>query len=145
MIKKVTKIFFIIITFLISSCVKDVADNPIGNQPPHTGVFLYPDSSISSQPSKINIHWWGDDPDGFVIGYYFTWNGKDWSFTNSNDSLFALQIGVADTNYTFKVSAVDNGGNGFMIMILYKMELIMALNHLLIKIQMEFGIREKVY
>ncbi len=112
MIKKVTIIFFIIITFLISSCVKDVTDNPINNQPPHTGIFLYPDSTISSQPSKISVHWWGDDPDGFVVGYYFTWNGKDWSFTTSNDSLFALQIGAADTNYTFKVSAVDDGGNG---------------------------------
>ncbi len=98
--------------FLTSSCVKHAVDNPVGNQPPHTGVFLYPDSSISRQPSKIEMHWWGDDPDGFVIGYYFTWDGKHWSFTKSNDSLFALQIGVTDTTYTFQVSAVDNGGNG---------------------------------
>ena len=112
MFKKVKIIFLILITFLISSCVKDVTDSPVGNQPPHTGVFLYPDSSISSQPSKINVHWWGDDPDGFIVGYYFSWDGKNWSFTSSNDSLFALQIGAKDTNYTFLVSAVDDGGNG---------------------------------
>ena len=105
-------IFFFSFAFLLSSCVKDVADNPLGNQPPHTGVFLYPDSNISSQPSKIDVHWWGDDPDGFVIGYYFSWDGKSWAFTKSNDSLFALKIGIADTNYIFRVSAVDNGGNG---------------------------------
>ena len=85
---------------------------PYGNQPPHTGIFLYPDSAISSQPSKINVHWWGDDPDGFVIGYYFSWDGKNWTFTQSNDSLFALKIGIADTNYVFLVSAADDGGNG---------------------------------
>ncbi len=110
---RVIKIIFILsFVFFISSCVKDVVDNPAGNQPPHTGLFLYPDSSISSQPSKISIHWWGDDPDGFVIGYYFSWDGKNWAFTSSNDSLFALQIGAKDTNYIFQVSAVDDGGNG---------------------------------
>ena len=107
---KVISIFFLV--FISFTCTKDIVDNPIGNKPPHTGIFLYPDSSISSQPSKINVHWWGDDPDGFVIGYYFSWDGKNWSFTQSNDSLFALQVGVADTSYVFRVSAVDNGGNG---------------------------------
>jgi hypothetical protein len=97
---------------LLSSCFKDMVNNPVGNQAPHTGVFLYPDSSISRQPSKIDMHWWGDDPDGFVIGYYFSWDGKQWTFTSANDSLFALQIGIVDTNYTFQVSAVDNSGNG---------------------------------
>jgi len=106
--------YFVVIALglLLSSCFKDMVNNPIGNQAPHTGVFLYPDSSISRQPSKIDMHWWGDDPDGFVIGYYFSWDGKNWTFTKSNDSLFALQIGIVDTSYTFRVSAVDNGGNG---------------------------------
>ena len=112
MLRILKLIFYFFLLFLISSCVKDVTNNPIGNQPPHTGVFLYPDSTISSQPSKINVHWWGDDPDGFVVGYYFSWDGINWEFTSSNDSLFALQIGAKDTNYTFRVSAVDDGGNG---------------------------------
>jgi hypothetical protein len=112
MLKSIKIASYLFLVFSITSCIKDVADNPIGNKPPYTGVFLYPDSSISSQPSKIEVHWWGDDPDGFVIGYYFSWDGKNWSFTSSNDSLFALQIGAKDTNYTFQVSAVDDGGNG---------------------------------
>ncbi len=112
MIKTVKIISIISLALLLSSCFKDMVNNPIGNQPPKTGIFLYPDSSISRQPSKIDVHWWGDDPDGFIVGYYFSWDGKHWNFTKSNDSLFALQIGVTDTNYTFQVSAVDNGGNG---------------------------------
>jgi len=112
MVKSIKYLSVILMAVILSSCFKDMADNPIGNQAPKTGVFLNPDSSISRQPSKIDVHWWGDDPDGFVIGYYFSWDGKHWAFTKSNDSLFALQIGVTDTNYIFYVSAVDNGGNG---------------------------------
>jgi hypothetical protein len=84
----------------------------MGNQPPDTGLFLYPDSTISDQPSRLKVSWWGDDPDGLIVGFYFTWDGVNWSFTQSTDSLFALQIGETDTLYAFKVAAVDNGGNG---------------------------------
>jgi len=102
----------LLLTLLITSCYDDIADNLIGNQPPDTGVFLYPDSTIADQPSRLNVSWWGDDPDGLIVGFYFTWDGVNWSFTQSTDSLFALQIGETDTLYAFKVSAVDNGGNG---------------------------------
>ena len=89
-----------------------MTDNPLGNLPPNTYSFLYPDSTISSQPSRLNVYWSGDDPDGFILGFYFSWDNVNWTFTTNNDSLFALQIGVVDTNYIFQVSAVDNGGNG---------------------------------
>ncbi len=112
MVKILRILFAAALAVLLSSCFKNMPDNPVGNQAPHTGLFLYPDSTISKQPSKIELHWWGDDPDGFVIGYYFSWDGKHWEFTKSNDSLFALQIGITDTDYTFQVAAVDNGGNG---------------------------------
>lgn len=80
--------------------------------PPVTHLFLYPDSTVSQQPSKLRMNWWGDDPDGLVIGYYFTWDGTHWTFTTKNDSSFALQIGAADTLYRFQVSAADDGGDG---------------------------------
>ena len=104
-------LFSIFISVLIVSCTDDSVSNPTGNQSPNTGLSLYPDSTILPQQSRITVHWWGDDPDGIVIGYYFTWDNINWSFTASNDSLFALQIGVSDTIYTFRVSAVDNEGN----------------------------------
>lgn len=103
-------LFFTAIIFY--SCYEALVNNPSGNIPPETKLFLYPDSTLSSQPSKINLHWSGDDPDGFVVGFYFTWDGINWSFTAKNDSLFALQIGVVDTTYAFKVSAADDNGNG---------------------------------
>lgn len=110
---KFLKIFFaLILGLFFASCFDNPSDSPIGNQPPDTGLFLYPDSTISQQPSRLKVSWWGDDPDGVVIGYYFSWDGTNWSFTSRNDSLFSLQIGASDTTYMFMVAAVDDGGNG---------------------------------
>jgi len=103
--------FIVLSIYLLLSCSEDGINNPVGNQPPNTGLFLYPDSTIIPQQSRLTVHWWGDDPDGVVIGFYFSWDNVNWSFTASNDSLFSLQIGVSDTIYTFKVSAVDDEGN----------------------------------
>jgi hypothetical protein len=103
-----------LLSLLITSCKDDPVSNPVGNKPPKTGLFLYPDSSIVQQPSRLRVHWWGDDPDGTVIGFYIQWEGIDsnWGFTTSNDSIFSLPIGSSDTLYTFKVAAVDAEGNG---------------------------------
>ena len=111
------RIFLVIIltfSLLVFSCKEDPVSNPIGNQSPNSGLFLYPDSSITKQPSRLRVHWWGDDPDGIIIGFYIKWEGIDseWSFTASNDSIFSLPIGSSDTIYTFKVSAVDAEGDG---------------------------------
>ncbi len=106
----------IVLSFFIAgmiSCSKEGINNPVGNQPPDTGLFLYPDSTINQQPSRLNLHWWGDDPDGIILGFYYKWEGIDsgWSFTTSNDSIFALPIGSSDTTYLFSVAAVDASGN----------------------------------
>ncbi len=107
-------IISIFILVLVISCTDDPVSNPKGNQAPTTGLFLYPDSSIIKQPSRLQVHWWGDDPDGFIVGFYIKWDGIDdvWNFTISNDSVFSLPIGSSDTIYTFRVSAADAEGNG---------------------------------
>lgn len=110
--------YFLFILILLSlaftNCSEDFDDNKIPNQPPKTYLFLKTENDISQQKSKLRIHWWGDDPDGLVIGYYFRWVGvsNEWTFTTKNDSLFSLPIGTKDTTYNFIVAAVDNGGNG---------------------------------
>jgi hypothetical protein len=111
---KILLIIIAALSLLISSCKDDQVSNPVGNQAPNSGLFLYPDSGIIKQPSRLNVHWWGDDPDGIIIGFYIKWEGIDsaWSFTASNDSIFSLPIGSSDTVYTFRVSAVDAEGNG---------------------------------
>jgi len=94
------------------ACKDKVVDNPLANQPPTTKVFLHPDSIVSQQQSQIHLYWSGDAPAGQIIGYYFSWDGVHWTFTSKNDSLFSLQIGAVNSNFTFRVSAVDNSGNG---------------------------------
>lgn len=107
-------LIFILFIFIVISCKEKITDSPIENQAPETQLFLYTDLEISQQKSKLPVHWWGDDKDGLVIGYLFKWAGIDenWSFTKSNDSVFALPIGTVDTSFIFLVSAIDNSGNG---------------------------------
>lgn len=108
-------IFAISIAYLTQSCRETPSDNLLGNREPETNLFLQPDSSgISQQKSRLTVHWWGDDPDGLIIGYYYKWEGiqDNWSFTTQNSIQFSLPIGTVDTNYNFKVTAIDNSGNG---------------------------------
>ena len=94
------------------ACKDKLVDNPLANQPPTSKIFLSPDSTISLQQSKIHLYWSGDDPDGTVMGFYFSWDGVRWTFTTKSDSLFSLQIGAVDTIFSLRVSAVDNSGSG---------------------------------
>ena len=114
MIKLLRSVSLIVVLLVFISCTEDAVNNPVGNQPPNTGLFLYPDSTITQQPSRLQVHWWGDDPDGVIVGFYFMWEGIDsaWIFTSENDSTFSLPIGSADTTYKILVSAADGSGNG---------------------------------
>lgn len=102
---------FVLLFVFTQGCHDNPTDSPIGNKAPDTHLSLFPDAGIKQQPSRLTVSWWGDDPDGLVIGYYFKWSGQNWEFTTTNDSLFALQIGATDTTYTFEVVSVDNSGN----------------------------------
>lgn len=108
-------IFLIALALISSSCKEFSTGSRIENLPPETKIFLFPDSgtTISKQKSKLTVHWWGDDPDGIVIGYYIKWGDEPWKFTQKTDSTFTLAIVGSDTNYTFSVCAVDNFGDGF--------------------------------
>lgn len=109
--KRYLYLSFVFLLF-IGGCTEDVTEVPYVNKPPKTGLFLTPDSVISQQASRLKVNWWGDDSDGLVVGFYFSWDNTTWSFTTRKDSTFSLQIGAADTIYTFRVAAVDDAGNG---------------------------------
>lgn len=107
---------FLVLGVTFFSCTESINDNRLANEPPNTFLFLYPDEGVelSQQKSRLRVHWWGDDPDGLIIGYYFNWQGlnDEWTFTTKNDSTFSLPIGTVDTSFVFRVVAVDNSGNG---------------------------------
>ncbi len=101
-----------LLLILFSSCYDDLVNNPITNKPPKTYISVFADSTISQQQSSVRLHWWGDDPDGLIIGYFISIDGVNWKFTTKNDSLISFTILGTDTVYIFRVSAVDNSGNG---------------------------------
>jgi len=94
------------------SCYEELVEVPITNKPPKTFISIFPDSTISQQQSSVRLHWWGDDPDGIIIGYFISFDDLNWKFTFSNDSLISFPIYGADTLYNFRVAATDNSGNG---------------------------------
>jgi hypothetical protein len=92
----------------------------IGNQAPETYLFLFPapdtssgDSStytgIATTVSKQILHWWGDDKDGQVVGYYYQWDYQDKPvWTTSEYDTFYVPIRLDYDEFTFQVWAVDN-------------------------------------
>jgi len=79
---------------------------PIANHRPETRLAI--DTVATEQSSRLHISWYGDDADGFVVGYIISFDKKNWFFTRKNDSLFSLKIENNDTSYVFSVAAVDN-------------------------------------
>ena len=107
---KKASFILIVVLLLAAGCVKRFANEPLANLPPKTYLTLLPDSSLRATESQQHIHWWGVDPDGFVAGYYFSFDSIQWVFTKSTDSVFTLHLNSADTTYSFWVAAVDNEG-----------------------------------
>ncbi len=91
---------------------------PLQNQPPDTYLFLFPASDSTGQPDSIGIdttaskqvlHWWGQDPDGEVAGYYIQWNYQtEPKWVSSEYDTFYLPIRTAYDEFTFRVWAVDD-------------------------------------
>jgi hypothetical protein len=82
------------------------------NLPPETSIFINTTRELNPTQSMQTIYWDGRDPDGVVVGFYYTWKenpaDSDWVFTNLRSQTFMLKITGKDTAYTFQVKAVDN-------------------------------------
>ncbi len=103
---------YLLISLLLLGGCSETPNEPVDNLPPETYLSLQPDGELRTTTSRQHIHWWGDDPDGFVAGYFISFDSNTWSFTTKNDSVFALSLSGSDTTYAFFVRAVDDQGNG---------------------------------
>jgi hypothetical protein len=99
----------VLFLLLFQSC-SELPTGVVENQPPNTFLSLFPDSTISPQKTRIKITWWGDDPDGLVTGFRFSFDSTNWTFTTKNDSTFQLSISGNDSTFHFWVAAVDDKG-----------------------------------
>ncbi|MDX9758127.1 MAG: hypothetical protein RBU27_03110 [Bacteroidota bacterium] len=101
-----------LLTLTFLAACSEPPNTPRTNLPPETYLALTPDGDLRTSTSRQHVHWWGDDPDGFVIGYLISFDQVAWRFTTRNDSVFALSLAGSDTTYAFAVRAVDDQGNG---------------------------------
>ncbi len=115
------------------SCDDSIVDDLIENQPPVVSVFLISDTTLSRTSSNQILNWDGKDPDGLVIGFYYTFgnssnresweflpdsapvgpellNGDSayWRFTTDRTDTFSLEILTDTITYVFSVLAVDD-------------------------------------
>lgn len=111
------------------SCAKDPLQVD-RNRPPVTYLVGAPvDTTVDGDRDfsyRIHLHWRGEDPDGYVVGFEFSWDDSSigaFQFTTKTDSIFELTVndsslisGGGSTNpgnamaHTFYLRAVDNLG-----------------------------------
>ncbi len=113
------KIVFILFasSIIYSGCDTSLGGSELENQPPRTFLTVSNIDRGESErlSSQISISWWGNDPDGFIVGYEYAINDTTegaWSFTRKTDSVFVLPISFGQDvdNVLFKVRAIDNDG-----------------------------------
>ncbi len=110
---------------LLLTCSEHPTDAPKANEPPVTHIAVRTATdSLNATISKQTLHWWGDDPDGVVVGFLYTFNPNannvqawsnhttdaNWTFTNKTQETFTLKLSGTDTTYSFWVKAVDDAG-----------------------------------
>lgn len=98
----------------IGACKSGLKGNLNDNLPPdtHTALDTIIRSGDERLKSEVHIQWWGDDPDGYLAGYEFSFDNINWTFTKSNDSIFVLSppAGQDTIDFVFRVRAIDNKG-----------------------------------
>ena len=61
--------------------------------------------------SRQEIHWWGEDSDGSIVGYYYKWSTDSlWTYTTFESGVFYVPIRSSLDVFSFEVKAVDNSG-----------------------------------
>lgn len=104
-----------------AGCIKEHPDEPHRNLPPKTFMWLFPDSSIAEGTSRQHVRWWGEDPDGVIKGFLFTFDKKvagtlpplmsdtvPWIWTAKNDTVVTFPLLVRRDTFDVAVRAVDN-------------------------------------
>lgn len=116
-----THIAFVLLALVLFGCRDHIADNPTAGQQPKTYLWLFPDSTVGVGVSRQHLRWWGDDPDGVVIGYLFSFkivtenvtslplpDTLRYIYTHKNDSTVAFPLDSLFRKFAVVVRSVDN-------------------------------------
>jgi hypothetical protein len=115
----VKKLIYLFLLFGLFACQDSIQGEKIVNKKPET--TLPTDTIIRFGGDRYNtnvfLQWNGDDADGIVVGYEFTFDSllndqTIWNYTTRTDSVFPMQIplGNDSLNFVFSVRAIDNEG-----------------------------------
>ena len=106
-------LFCILISISIFSCTKEDELKP--NTDPVTNLYL---SSINRSGTDrlnaiVDMKWSGEDKDGYIVGYEFSFDNINWTYTTDQDSVFRFSInnGSDTADINFYVRAIDDLGN----------------------------------
>lgn len=108
-----------LLILLQSGCVKQYTNQPLPNKSPQTFFWLYPsDTSIALGISKQELRWWGEDPDGYVVGYLLAVSPDlvlipnpdtlTYTYVTTTDSVLSFPLRAAQQSFLVTVHAVDN-------------------------------------
>ena len=101
-------LFFCALLFS-SACKKD---EPKDNSAPETitSVEAFNLTGENRLNSLVKLEWYGTDPDGYVVGYEFSFDQETWYYTESQDStfLFSITAGSDTLDIDFYIRAIDN-------------------------------------
>lgn len=109
----------IAILFTLEGCDTRIRGELLPNQAPktYTVVDTIYRSGDDRFTSTVVLNWWGNDPDGFVTGYEFTFDenpgpATTWVLTTKTDSTFLLTVpaGLDTFDFRFSIRAIDNEG-----------------------------------
>lgn len=118
-----TRALFILITIaglgFAAGCSRGFEGELADNNTPET--YLITDTIIrfgdDRLESEVTLQWWGDDPDGYISGYEFSFDAvvseaTEWQFTTAQDSTFILAPppGADSADFIFHIRAIDNNG-----------------------------------
>jgi hypothetical protein len=101
------------------SCQKEFAGEQNVNLAPETFTIIDTIIRIGDDrlTSQVTLNWWGNDADGFVTAFEYTFDAEItestmWHFTDKVDSTFILapEPGQDSANYVFHIRAIDNNG-----------------------------------
>jgi hypothetical protein len=101
-----------------SGCVRHFSDEPIPNVPPSTYFWIYPQSTIATGISKQQLHWWGEDKDGYVGGYLMAFapglsvipspDTLTYGYTTVTDSVVQFPLRTSNAVFLVAIRAIDN-------------------------------------
>jgi hypothetical protein len=109
MIKYFSAFILLIAGFIyVSSCTDPIIGNK-NHLPPETFLSVTGDSLVPGKTVK-KISWWGDSPNGYVVGFKISFDSLNWGYTTSNDSTFIFSLAGQDSTFKMWVASVDDEG-----------------------------------